>query len=123
MMNPACQKFLDLICEESLRLKLTEQKMLSEWLPEAPPVTTLFAAIGYEIAEDFDGNQSDKNRTIFSMIEEGMNSDDSLLGTAVATGLIEAMTTRAMQIDGLWERIVPHLGKLSRYHAEAWLKP
>ena len=97
--------------------------MTSDWAPDEPPVTILFAAVGCEVAESFDSNDEAVNRSVFSLIEQGMDSADPLLGVAVATGLIEGMATRAAQVDGLWARITPHLGPKSLSHANAWLSP
>ena len=105
------------------KAKQIEGKMVNEWSPEEPPVTTLFAAVGYEIAESFDSNDEAVNRSVFSLIEQGMDSADPLLGVAVATGLIEGMATRAAQVDGLWTRIASQLGPKSLSHANAWLSP
>ena len=103
--------------------KKIECDMVSEWATEDPPVTILFAAVGYEVAESFDSNDEAVNRSLFSLIEQGMDSVDPMLGVAVATGLIEGMATRAAQVDGLWARITPQLGPKSLNHANAWLSP
>jgi hypothetical protein len=50
-----------------------------------------------------------------------MESRDQKLVTAVATGLIEALVTRAARTEGLWEQMALFLGPRSRHHAEAWL--
>lgn len=122
-MNMQCQKFLDELGEISPAVKSVEQEMLKDWLPEFPPVTTLFAAVGYRIAEDFDKNSEQINRSFFFLIEIAMESDDLLLGTAVATGLLEALVGCVAQEKGLWARISPLLGPKSLYHAEAWMSP
>ena len=59
----------------------------------------------------------------FSLIESAMKSDDLLLGTAMATGLLEALVGRVAQEEGLWARISPLLGPNSLHHAEAWMSP
>ncbi len=122
-MSIECQKFLDSLGAISAGVKSAEQEMLKEWFPELPPVTTLFAAVGYRIAEDFDKNGEQINRSLFSLIESAMKSDDLVLGTAVATGLLEALVGRVAQEEGLWVRISPLLGPSSLHHAEAWMSP
>lgn len=99
------------------------REVVDEWRPEDPPVTILFAALGYRIAETFDRTGADARRRVFSLIEQAMASDDPDLGTAVATGLIEALATHAAQSEPLWKRMAPWLGPLSKQHAEAWLFP
>ncbi|OAI23998.1 hypothetical protein A1351_18505 [Methylosinus sp. R-45379] len=97
------------------------EEILDAWGSEEPPVTTLLAALGYRIAEDFDSTDVDANRRLFSLIEQAMESGDNGLRTVVATGLIEALAVRAVQTEGLWKRMAPLLGPRSLYHAEAWL--
>lgn len=123
-MNNACHNFMQSIGAIMPEAKKIEHDMASEWATGEPlPVTTLFAAVGYEVAESFDSNDEAVNRSLFALIEQGMGSADPMLGVAVATGLIEGMATRAAQVDGLWERITPQLGPKSLSHANAWLGP
>lgn len=117
-----CEDFIGLLVVASGGVKGVYQEVLGEWQPEEPPVTTLFAAIGDRIAEDFVSVSDDANRRMFSLIEQAMKSGDQRLVTAVATGLIEALVTRAVQTEGLWEQISPLLGGRSLHHAKAWLE-
>lgn len=116
-----CDDFVGLLAAISGGVQAAYQEVLAEWLPEEPPVTTLFAALGDRIAEDFDSAGVDTNRQVFSLIEKAMGSGDSGLVTAVATGLIEALVTRAARGEDLWKRMAPFLGPRSLRHAEAWL--
>lgn len=118
-----CEDFVDLLAATSGGIKAACQEVLDEWRPEEPPVTTLFAALGDRIAEDFESAGVDTNRQIFSLIEKAMESGDPGLVTAVATGLIEALVTRAMRSESLWKQLAPFLGPRSLHHAEAWLAP
>lgn len=120
-MNSRCEEFFDSISEISTGAKESGNEVMMEWLPEKPPVTIFFAAIGYRLAEDFDSKDMPSNQALFALIENGVDSDDLMLGTAVATGLIEGMATRAQQIEGLWRQMTPLLGKRSLQHAEVWL--
>ncbi|MBH5403174.1 hypothetical protein HZZ13_36080 [Bradyrhizobium sp. CNPSo 4010] len=117
------EDFVGLLIAASSRLQSAYQKVLNEWGPEEPPITILFAALGDQIAEDFDRAGVDANRRVFSLIEQAMESDDKGLVTAVATGLIEALVTRAVRTESLWKEMAPFLGPRSRHHAEAWLAP
>jgi hypothetical protein len=116
-----CEDFVSLLVAASGGLQATYREVLDEWRPEEPPVTTLFAALGDRIAEDFGRAGVDTNRRMFSLIEQAMESSDRGLVTAVATGLIEALVTRAVRSEGLWKEMAPLLGPRSLHHAEAWL--
>ncbi len=116
-----CEDFVGLLATASGGVQTAYQKVIAEWQPEEPPVTTLFAALGERIAEDFSSAGVDTNRRMFSLIEQAMGSSDQRLVTAVATGLIEALVTRAVRSEGLWDKIGPLLGPRSRHHAAAWL--
>lgn len=115
------EEFVGLLSAASHGVEQVCQEVLADWRPEKPPVTTLFAALGDRIADDFRVAGFDTNRRIFSLIEHAMESSDQGLVAAVATGLIEALVSRAARSEGLWEEMAPLLGPRSRHHAEAWL--
>lgn len=115
------EEFLGLLVAASDGVQAAYREIIDEWRPEEPPVTTLFAALGYRIAEDFDSAGIDANRRLFLLIEQAMESSDQALVTAVATGLIEALVNRAVQRECVWKQIAPLLGPRSLHHAEAWL--
>ncbi len=73
--------FVGLLAEISDAVQAAYQEVLDEWHPEEPPVTTLLAALGDRIAEDFDYAGA-----------HTMESGDSDLVTAVATGLIRSLS-------------------------------
>ena len=116
-----CESFVSSLVLAVDGVQSVYQEVLGEWQPEEPPVTTLFAAIGDRIAKGFVCNGVDVNRRTFSLVEQAMESSDQELVTAVATGLIEALVTRAVRSDGLWRQMAPLLGPRSLDHAEAWL--
>jgi len=120
-MMTRCEEFAALLAAASGGVRAAYEEVLDEWRPEEPPVTTLFAALGDRIAEDFDSTGVDINRQMFSLIEAAMESGHQGLVTAVATGLIEALVTRALRIESLWGQMAPLLGPRSLHHAEAWL--
>lgn len=120
-MEPSCKNFVNLLTQLSPGLEATQRETLSDWLPDDPPITTMFAALGDRIADDFDRVSQQVNQQIFNLLETAMESGDIALVTAVATGLIEALVSRAAQVEGLWLRMRPFLGFRSLLHAQAWL--
>ena len=120
-MEIICREFVDTLIEQTEGLQVAYREAVEYWEPDESPVTTLFAALGGQIAEDFDRTGTEVNQQIFRLIEAAMVGGDRNLVTAVATGLIEAIIARAWRQEGLWLRILPMLGDLSRKHAEAWL--
>jgi len=120
-MEVRCQKFVDALVELSVGLQSACLSAIEYWHPDEPPVTILFAELGDRIVEDFDLMSIDTKRGVFGLIETAMASGDSKLVTAVATGLIEAIVATASRQVGVWERISPLMGDLSRRHAEAWM--
>ena len=120
-MEPVYQNFVDLLAHQTIGLQAAHEETLEYWTPEEPPVTTLFAALGDRIADDFESTEPDVNSRIFALIESAMASGDQKLITAVATGLIEAMISRAAAKEGSLRRLTRELGVLSRKHAEAWM--
>ena len=117
----ACQEFIDKLISCSIALQAKHKEILREWTPDAPPITTLFAALGAQIARDFCNGNRQNIRRISLLIEQAMESDDAQLVTAVATGLIEALVTKANKADGCWQDLVSQLGPRSRHHAQSWL--
>ena len=83
-------------------------------------VAVLPAAIGKELARCFDNMRNESRVSAFELIEEGMNSSDHALKTAVATGIIEALISESSRNEGLWSRIELQLGSVSRRHADGW---
>lgn len=120
-MHISCRKFVDQIIALSDGMQASSDETLDYFAPNDPPVTTLFAALGDRIAEDFDSTSVDVNQQIFRLIEEAMCSSDYHLVTAVATGLIEAIVTQTARNEGLWLRISSMFGERSLHHAKAWL--
>ena len=105
--------FLSLLTAISRGVQAVHHEVLDDWQPQEPPITLLFAAIGHRIAEEFVDAGVETNRRLFSLIEQAMESGDQMLATAVATGLIEALSNRAAQTEHLWEQITPFLGPRS----------
>ena len=120
-MKTVCQDFVIAIIRQSPALQSAYHEIIDYWRPDEPPVTILFAALGDQIAADFDKAGRGANRQIFGQIETAMASGDENLVTAVATGLIEAMVVHVAQDEDALGRMSSMFGDLSRKHALAWL--
>lgn len=90
------------------------------WYPQTTPVVILFAQIGKAIAGNFCHLDESQKKAIFKHIEEGMDSLNDELATAVATGLIEAIVTKADNNFLLSKELDVFWGEKSKLHALAW---
>lgn len=119
-MEATCVQFIKKLMKTSNFLQSIGQETFEYWEPDPPPVTILFAAVGKELARRFDSMENESKEIAFEFIEEGMNSNDNALTTAVATGIIEALISESSRHEGLWPRIELQLGSISKRHAEGW---
>ncbi|CAN5896646.1 hypothetical protein BH11PSE12_BH11PSE12_34370 [soil metagenome] len=119
-MNENCTQFVRRFTELSDVLDAAKQEVFDHWKPDQPPMTILFAALGKEMARQFDAIDEDARQIAFQYIEVGMNSNDVVLKTAVASGLIEAMIAEASRSEELRLKIEAQLGAASQRHALAW---
>ena len=113
--------FVKKLVAMSSSIEAVYREICDDWAPDSPPVTTLFAAFGVQIAKDLRVVDVRINQEIFSLIETAMESDDSQLVSAVATGLIEALIAKTIQMEGGGLDVALFLGKRSKQHAKAWL--
>ncbi|MCX5580476.1 DUF7674 family protein [Kaistia terrae] len=100
-------------------LRGPHQEMIRYWAPDEPPATTLLAALGDRLVEDFDSVSMATNEALFGAIENALSQTDEYLATVVATGMIEAMVTTTDRL-GNWTKIWPMFGPMSLAHARAW---
>ena len=121
-MNAYCVSFLDRMACLWLGVAKARKETERYWTPEEPPLTEAFSEVGHRIVDDMALFDSDTKRSIMELIEEGMESLDEPLGTAVATGLIEGMIGRAAHVDGKLNELLSDFGPLSRAHATAWIE-
>lgn len=115
------ENFLVSLLNVSDGIRKAHRAMIEDWHPEDPPITTLYAGLAFQIADDFEGCQSEAKDRIFSLVERAMESGDQDLVEVVATGLLEALVVRAMETEGLWEQIKSYLGPRSLRYVEGWL--
>lgn len=100
-------------------LRLARDEAIEDWGSDIP-TTLLFASMGKKIVEHFDKCSTDDLLYIFDVIEGGMRENNDVLKTYVATGLLEALFSRAGNDILLWERIDAQLGEASRNYLIAW---
>ncbi|MFI8384437.1 hypothetical protein [Pseudomonas sp. NPDC079086] len=120
-MDEDCRGFIAALIAQAPALESALRETLEYWEPDEPPVTILFAALGERMVDEFNSAGADANQRRFHLIESAMNSSNSDLVTAVATGLLEAIVSAASRQEGLLPRVSLMLGKLSRRHVNAWL--
>lgn len=89
-----------------------------EWEPEVPPITLLYSAVGRAIARAFKEFDPATRQYLFTRIEFGMNSSDSRIGDAVATGLLEALATQVFNNRVLLDEILSAALPESRKYLE-----
>lgn len=119
-MNSSPLDFLRSFVVDVPALDLALNKCLKSWGTEKPPATIVFAEVGDAIAENLAALPNETRRKIFAAIEEGMNSRDAALRTAMATGLVEALTASADKKPDLWIEFENLLGAASMKHAAEW---
>jgi len=94
-------------------------KCLSDWAPEFPPITIVFASIGRQVSNGFLSRSANENIAIFNLIEEGLASGEEELVEAIATGLVEALIPFSIK-NGTFEEIEPLLGQRTAEHVASW---
>lgn len=95
---------------------------ISEWfdLDGNPMPIVLMGDFGISIVKNFSMISDSDWWKLVELIEDGLNSEDKDVDTAVATGLIEAVVNVAELEEGLWPRIDAALGPEARAYAEAY---
>lgn len=113
-------RFADQMLSESAFLRDNCRDLEEYRDPEEPLPISLLGHFGGEIAKQYDTIDPEEWRRLSALIEQGLASDDSDIGTAVATGLIEGLIHRAEAVEGLWPRIEANLGPQARAYADAY---
>jgi hypothetical protein len=119
-MENICVQFIDEITKKFDGLQDAVNEINEYWKPDQAPVTIIFAAIGKELVRQFDSIKNEKKLEVFQCIEDGINSSDINLRTAVATGIIEALVSESTENEDLWLRIEQQLGVSSKHYALSW---
>jgi hypothetical protein len=118
-METSCVQFVENLITTSDVFLVIRRELFEYWEPDQPPVTVLFAALGKELVRQFDAIDKTAREAVFRYIEDGMNSKDDSLVTAVATGMIEAIVSESVR-SAKWPQIEMCLGDLSKRHARKW---
>ncbi len=113
-------RFADRMLSESAFLRDNCRDLEEYRDPKEPLPISLLGHFGGEIAKQYDTIGSEEWRRLSDLIEQGLASDDSDVGTAVATGLIEVLVHRAEAVEGLWPKIELGLGSQARSYAAAY---
>ena len=121
MSTGSVMQFADDMLSKSAFLQeyCSDQKIYRDPGEELP--LSMLGYFGKEIASHYEAIAPAELRIILHMIEQGVQSRDSDIGDAVATGLIEGMIHRAEGIEGKWEKMEADLGPEARKYADAYL--
>jgi hypothetical protein len=121
-MESKTREFVEALINESPGLRAAYLQSIEEYDGDDLP-NLLLGDLGIEIVREFEQAGTATNQRIFALIESGMGDDDpeGEFGTALATGLIEAVVGEAERMN-LWQPISESLGKLSRAYIDAWFE-
>ncbi|MNX58230.1 hypothetical protein D3C86_890640 [compost metagenome] len=84
------------------------------------PITVLLAELGRAIVDELESFSLDERAYIFDVVEQGMNSSDAVLNTAVATGLLEAISSQISKNCDLERKVDSQLGTVSKKYLIDW---
>jgi len=119
-MHVATIAYLDALTRLSPAFGTARAETVAYWAPDAPPTTILFAEQGEAIVDNLSQLDQEDRDALFAMIDEGMNSADEELSTAVATGFVEGAIGRADR-SGHLDELLAALGPAAHAHAKAWI--
>lgn len=111
--------FLNRLVCISAAITQKRDETIAYWAPDEPPITIAFSEIGQALVDEIAFLDNVTLQEAFSMIEDGVVSEDEELSTAVATGLIEGMVGFAAE-KGAYHQLLTLLRPNSRSHAQAW---
>jgi hypothetical protein len=122
LVTDSCDAFGDELIHILPFLGALDQQERTSWSPETPPRTILFGQFGRAIIGAWPSLGAEQREALSSAIEAAAMSQDEGLGTAVLTGLVEAMLNAA-QSDMCSEKdVLDFLGANARSYAVAWMK-
>ncbi len=89
------------------------------WSPDKPPAVVLLGGLGDAFAAGFQTLSARDRNAVAEWLEDAMTGGADHLGTAVATGFIEALIHKA-ESNGIWPEVEAVLGPLSQDFAAAY---
>jgi hypothetical protein len=95
-------------------------RSMDYWSPDALPPTVGYGEIGAEIGNHLAEFPDEVKLRLRSLIERGITIESEPIQTAMATGLIEALTHRLHHRYGSWEAATEILGPVSLKYAHDW---
>ncbi len=89
------------------------------WSLDKPPAVVLLGSLGSAFAAGFQMLSARDKEAVAERLEDGMTGGADYLGTAVATGFMEALIHKA-EANGIWPEVEVVLGPLSHDFAAAY---
>lgn len=89
------------------------------WSPDKPPAVVLLGSLGSAFTAGFQTLSTQDRKAVAEWLEDGMKGGTDYLGTAVATGFIEALIHKA-EASGIWPEVEAALGPLSHDFAAVY---
>lgn len=111
------EEFVSALCK-NVAIDVVAAEFLREW-GDGYPATLLFSAFGKTIADNFGEVAADERMRLFSVVEDGMKSNDIRLRTYIATGLLEALYSRSHSLRN-WDELSKFLGVASMRYIDEW---
>ena len=103
-------------------LKKSYQALMSEWQPQSPPITLVFAALGRCVSVEQDQLSHEVAKSIWSTVEDLLVSGSEVVKDAVATGFTEAVLSEVSSGRLSSSRFVPYIGSTTRMYCQEWDK-
>jgi hypothetical protein len=119
-MKKSSRKFIEALAAQSELLNPALQEADEYWAPDESPATTLLATFAERLLDASKDPTAAETKRAMVLVEAAMESDDTELVNAAATGFVEGLTASASRYEVL-PQFVSALGPKSRTYAEAWL--
>ncbi|GKW01866.1 hypothetical protein PEC301877_06810 [Pectobacterium carotovorum subsp. carotovorum] len=119
-MDKYVNEYLSVFTHKSEYIKNEANQSIEYWLPDPPPTILLFSLVGKALVNQLALLRESDKLNFFQHIEMGINSENTDLATAVATGLVEALITASDEDESVWGKIENYLHSESKNHALSW---
>lgn len=104
-----------------MALREANDAIIRDW-GENIPITLLFSMLGKAIAENIENLSHDERVYVFGVLERGIKDSDSVVSTAVATGLLEALEEKTFNDNNLSKIIETYMGTECISYLSEWRK-